>query len=49
MTQMAGSPTSMSINNNLFLKLPVWQGFSDRNRLNSHSAPRPPHPRATSF
>ncbi len=40
MTQMAGSPTSMSINNNLFPKLPVWQGFSDRNRLNSHSAPR---------
>jgi hypothetical protein len=49
MTQMAGSPTSMSINNNLFPKLPVWQGFSDRNRLNSHNAPRPPHPRAASF
>jgi hypothetical protein len=29
-------------------KVPVWQGFSGRNRLNSHSAPRPPHLRAGS-
>jgi len=34
----AKSFTSMSINNNLLTKLPVWQGFSGRNRLNSHSA-----------
>jgi len=50
MTQMAGrSPTSMSINNNLLVKVPIWQGFSGRNRLNFHSIPRPPHPRAASF
>jgi hypothetical protein len=49
MTQMAGSPTSMSINNNVFAKVLVWQGFSDKNRLNFHSIPRPPYPRAASF
>ena len=33
MTWMAArSYTSMSINNNLLAKLPVWQGFSGRNR-----------------
>jgi hypothetical protein len=37
MTQMAGSPTSMSINNNLLAKVPIWQGFSGRNRLKFHS------------
>ena len=35
---VARSSTSMSINNNLLAKIPVWQGFSGRNRLNSHSA-----------
>jgi len=49
MMQMAGSRTSMNINNSLLAKVPVWQGFSGRNRLNSHSTPRPPHPRAASF
>jgi hypothetical protein len=49
MTQMAGSPTSMNINNNVFAKVPVWQGFSGKNPLNFHSIPRPPHPRAASF
>jgi len=39
----------MSINSNLLAKIPVWQGFSGKNRLNSHSNPRPPHPRAASF
>jgi len=34
---------------NVLVKVPVWQGFSGRNRLNSHSTPRPPHPRAASF
>jgi len=43
------SPASMSINNNLLTNVPVWQGFSGKNRLNSHSNPRPPHPRAASF
>jgi hypothetical protein len=38
----------MNINNNVLAKLPVWQGFSGRNRFNSHSTPRPPHPRAAS-
>jgi len=42
MTQVA--ETSMSINNNVFAKIPVWQGFSGKNRLNFHSIPRPPHP-----
>ena len=42
MTQVA--ETSMSINNNVFAKVPVWQGFSGKNRLNFHSIPRPPHP-----
>jgi hypothetical protein len=49
MTQMGARYTSMIINNCLLAKVPVWQGFSGRNRLNSHSAPRPPHPRAASF
>jgi len=39
----------MSINSNLLAKIPVWQGSSGKNRLNSHSNPRPPHPRAASF
>jgi hypothetical protein len=45
----ARTTTSMSINNNLLAKLPVWQGFSGKKRLNSHSTARPPHPRAASF
>ena len=49
MTQMAGSLISMSINNNLLGKVPACQGFSGKNRLNFHSIPRPPHPRAASF
>jgi len=49
MTQMAGSPTSMSINNNVFAKVPVWQGFSGKNQLNFQSIPRPPQARAASF
>ena len=49
MTQLIVQHTSMSINNYLLAKVAVWQGFSDRHRLNSHSAPRPPHPRAASF
>jgi hypothetical protein len=48
MTQMAGSPTSMSINNNLLAKVPFWQGFLGRNRLNFHR-PRPPQLPAASF
>jgi hypothetical protein len=36
-------------NTKRFGQSPVWQGFSGRNRLNSHSTPRPPHPRAASF
>src|SRR5204862_10144 len=43
------SSTSMSINDNHLAKVPVWQGVSGRNPLNSHSTPRPPHPRAASF
>jgi hypothetical protein len=40
MTQMvARSPASMSLNNNVLSKVPVWHGFSGRNRLNSHSTP----------
>src|SRR5207245_4362163 len=39
----------MKINTNVLAKVPVWQGFSGRNRLNPHSTPRPPHPRAASF
>ena len=39
----------MKINNNVLAKVRVWQGFSGRNRLNSHSTPRPPHPRAASL
>jgi hypothetical protein len=34
------TPTLMSINNSLLTKAPVWQGFSGRNRLNSHSSHR---------
>ena len=34
----------MSINNNPLTKVPVWQGFSGRNQLNSHSTPRPAAP-----
>ena len=49
MTQLIVRYTSMSINNYLLAKVPVWQGVFGRNRLNSHSAPRPPHPRAASF
>jgi len=49
MTQMVARHISMSINNYLLTTIPVWQGFSGRNRLNFHSAPRPPHPRAASF
>jgi len=30
----------MRINNSLVTKVPVWQGFSGRNRLNSHSSHR---------
>ena len=45
----ARSHTSMSINNNLLAKLPVWQGFSGRNRLNSRSTPRPPRERLRSY
>ena len=48
MPMVARSATSMSINNSLWAKIPVWQGFSGRNRLNSHSNPRPPHPQAAS-
>ena len=49
MTQMVATHISMSINNYIFTKVCVWQGFSVRNQLNSHSVPRPPHPRAASF
>jgi hypothetical protein len=36
MTQLvARTPTLMSINNILLTKVPVWQGFSGRNRLNA--------------
>jgi hypothetical protein len=49
MTQMVGRHISMNINNYIVAKVLVWQGFSGRNRLNFHSAPRPPHPRAASF
>jgi hypothetical protein len=45
---VARSYTSMSINNNVLVKVPVWQGFSGRNRLNSHSNPRPPRERLPS-
>ena len=34
------TPTLMSINNGLLTKTPSWQGFSGRNRLNSHSSHR---------
>jgi len=33
-------PALMSINNSLLTRVPVWQGFSGRNRLNSHSSHR---------
>jgi len=50
MTQMvARSSTSMSFNNNVLSKVPVWQGFSGRNRLNFHSTPHPPQTRVASF
>jgi hypothetical protein len=39
----------VKINTIVLAKVPVWQGFSGRNRWNSHSTPRPPHPRAASF
>jgi hypothetical protein len=42
MTLMVVRHTSMGINNCLLARVPVWQGFSGRNRLNSHSAARPP-------
>jgi hypothetical protein len=37
METVARTATSMKINNNVLAKVPVWQGFSGRNRLNSHS------------
>ncbi len=49
MMHMAGSLTSMSINNNLLAKVSISKGFSGKDRLNFHSTPRPPHPRAASF
>ncbi len=49
MTQVVAGNISMSINNYILTKVPVWQGFSGQSRLNSHSAPHPPHPRAASF
>ena len=49
MTCMARSPTSISINNNLLARVPIWHGFSGTNRLNFYSIPHPPHPRAASF
>jgi hypothetical protein len=36
MQMVARSTTSMSINSNLWAKVPVWQGFSDQNRFNFH-------------
>jgi hypothetical protein len=37
MAQMAGSLTSMSINNKVLAKASAWQGFSGESRLNFHS------------
>jgi len=39
----------VKINNNVFGEVSDWQGFSGRDRLNSHSTLRPPHPRAAAF
>jgi hypothetical protein len=36
MTQMVARHTSMSINNYILVKVPVWQGFSGRNRFKFH-------------
>jgi len=49
MPMVARSCTSMNINNNVLATIPVWQGFSGRNRLNSHSDPRPPPPARGGF
>ncbi len=38
----------VKINNIVLAKVPVWHGFSGRNRLNSHSTPRPPRQRLPS-
>jgi hypothetical protein len=40
MQLVARAPTSMSIYNSLLSRVHVWQGFSGRNRLNSHSSHR---------
>jgi hypothetical protein len=38
----------VKINNIVLAKVLVWQGLSGRNRLNSHSTPRPPRQRLPS-
>jgi len=40
MIAAARTPILMSINKSLLTKVPIWQGFSGRNRLNSHSSHR---------
>ncbi len=42
MMLVARTATLMSINKSLLTKVRVWQGFSSRNRLNSHSSHRIP-------